>query len=121
MELKNGVYNSYIILERFIIDIGGSILISRIDDKTTIDDLKKDFKIFDQKDNIENDNSQTNKEEMENNKKEDVNKEKDNNMDNNNNSNKESSENKYIIKENEGKYISISRFIFILICAFIYL
>lgn len=137
MELKNGIYNSYIfiskldidyvlnynqnnmiILERFIIDLGGSILISRIDDKTTIDDLKKDFKILDKKDNIVNDDSQTNKEETEN---KDINKEKDNNMENNNNSNKESSGNKYIIKENKGKNILISRFIFILICVFIYL
>ena len=77
MKLNNGIYNTYIfiskldidyvfnyeksnmiILERFIIDIGGSILISRIDDKTIIDDLKKDIKNNDNKDNSQNDNIQ---------------------------------------------------------------
>ena len=79
MEKVQGIYNSYIfiakldidyvlkdknnnieILERFIIDIGGSILISRFDDGTTIKDLEINVQEqieWNEDNNISNDNN----------------------------------------------------------------
>jgi hypothetical protein len=123
MDKKNGIYNSYIfiskldidyvfnyrksnmvVLERFNIDIGGSILISRMDDKTTYDDLKKDI----QNQNKNNDNIQYNEENMDYNNKE--------NIDNNNKKTGNINNNK-----NEGQKIKISRFIPILMLLLIHL
>ena len=136
MELKDGIYNSYIfisnldidyvfnygksdiiILERFIIDIGGSILISRINDKTTIDDLKKDFRINNlEDDNKEKENNNNNKD---NNSDQTNNQEQDNNIGNNNIDKQDSS--KRSNTNNEGQNIIKSNFIIILIGLFIYL
>ena len=127
MDLKNGIYNSYIfiskldidyvfnyrksnmvVLERFNIDIGGSILISRIDDKTKTDDLKKDIQNQDKN----NDYIQYIEENMDNNNED--------NIDNNNNK-KTGNNNNYNNKGQNIKISKISRFMLILILLLIYL
>ena len=127
MDLKNGIYNSYIfiskldidyvfnyrksnmvVLERFNIDIGGSILISRIDDKTKTDDLKKDIQNQDKN----NDYMQYIEENMDNNNED--------NIDNNNNK-KTGNNNNYNNKGQNIKISKISRFMLILILLLIYL
>ena len=111
MEKVEGIYNSYIfiakldidyvlkdnnnnieILERFIIDIGGTILISRFDDGTTLKDLE--IKVQEQiewneDNNISNDdNNEGNDEDNKNtNSNENENDGNDNNEDNNNSNN----------------------------------
>ena len=125
MNLKDGIYNSYIfiskldidyvfnyrktdmvILERFNIDIGGTILISRIDDKTTINDLKKDVVV--KNEDIQINNNEENKE----------NTEKDNNKNNKdgNSINKKDPNNQ---KNGKQKFI-INKFILIIFLIFMF-
>ena len=108
MDLRDGIYNSYlfigkldvdyvfnyrqtnmVILERFTIDIGGTIVLSRIDDKTTINDLKINTK--EKIEDIKEDNDNNEEEENKNNEdnQNDIEKEKNNNAEEENINNEE--------------------------------
>lgn len=113
-----------IILERFTIDLGGSIVILRINEKTTIEDLKIGIEKNNDKENGQDDNKEKEKEnnnnkEKENNSDQPNNTEQDNNMGSNNTDNGDSSEESNT--NNEGHNIIISNFIIILFGLFIYL
>ena len=127
LDLRDGIYNSYIfickldidyvfnyrqtnmvILERFALDIGGTIVLSRIDDNTTIDDLKINInEKSEDKNNDENIKDDDNRK-LDNNEEENKNNEE-------NQNDREKEKNNNILIENLGEKIWLNKLLIILI------
>jgi hypothetical protein len=142
MENNGNVYNSYIfiakldndyvykdennkieILERFIIDIGGTVLISRFNDGTNIKDLEINVpeKEEDNKGNNDSDNKNNNESNNNDNNNNDSNEGNNNNDSNNNNGKNTKKNNKNDNNLNDGKQVLVlpNKLLIILILIYI--